>query len=134
MTFKEYIKKFKLSNNSIVTLQLYEEITDLYGIEEFTELETLHFPNNAIKDIEPLKHLPNLNLVMLSYNLIEDLEALYYLPKLKCLWINGNPITNNNRLYSKFNNSSGVSGDHLIDFKNLIKSERRKRLINLLSL
>ena len=93
MTFKEYIKSntFSYYDNTIMVDNQY--ITDLYGIEKFTDLVSLDIDYNKISDIEPLKYLKKLEGIYMYKNDITDISCLKNLTNLKYLFIGNNNIT-----------------------------------------
>lgn len=60
-------------------------ITNLEGLQYFTDLESLVVCNSKLKDLSALSSLANLEYLNLSYNKISDLSPLADLPKLKHL-------------------------------------------------
>ena len=94
MTFKQYIK-----NNHIHLTEFNLDLTsvgltDIYGIEEFTNLYILRLGYNNIIDIEPLKNLICLEHLDLDNNNIENVEALSSLINLDILYLSFNKIKN----------------------------------------
>ncbi len=68
------------------------EISDLTGLEQATNLQTLELENNQINDITPLIALVNLQFLFLSGNQISDVTPLIVLVNLETLHLNGNPL------------------------------------------
>ena len=173
-TFKEYQILTEYHTAHTKLLLAHSNLTDLYGIEEYTNLEYLDLDFNNIEDITPLAGLKNLKLIMLSNNKISDISPLSGLIKLKKLdlshnlikditplknlhiqklWIGENDISNidvlltldkldiinmrfinmkNKSINNKLNsNESGIlMGIEILELKNIIKYERRKRIIS----
>ena len=130
MTFKEYVID-NIHYTDIDVLNITKEnLTDIYGIEEFKNIRHLFLGKNKIVDISPLKYLPKIYNLDISENLIDNFDVLIYLDNLDTLWIYDNPIIKNN--LTKYNNAIFLDGNKLIELKNIIKIERRKRLIKLL--
>ncbi|MDP4146205.1 MAG: leucine-rich repeat domain-containing protein [Bacillota bacterium] len=71
-----------------------KDITDLSGIENLTNLQTIDFAKNQISDISPLKNLKNLKDINLSYNKISDISALSGLISLQSINLSFNKISN----------------------------------------
>ncbi len=72
-----------------------EKISNLRGLEYFTNIEELHLPNNNIKNISALRFLSNLNTICLNNNKIEDITPLKYIDSLiKILVLTNNEIKN----------------------------------------
>ena len=67
-------------------------ISDLTGIEQATNLQTLELQNNQISDITPLVALVNLQFLLLSGNQISDVAPLVVLVNLQTLHLEGNPL------------------------------------------
>jgi len=63
------------------------DISDITGIEYFTNLEVLNLSSNNIKDLSPLKDLNNLEILYLVEVGCEDFSALNNLTNLKELYI-----------------------------------------------
>ena len=132
MTFKEYIQGDPIEDD-ITSLNLNElNLTDIYGIEEYKNIKYLFISWNEIRDITPLKYLLKINTLDISKNLIDNLDVLIYLDNLDTLWVYDNPIIKNNLLKCVGDKRMLVDST-LIEFKNTIKSERRKKIINLLN-
>ena len=106
MTFKEYIKNNPIDLD-IKNLNLYNEyLTDIYGIEEYKNLEIL----------------------VLSHNSIINIDSLLSLPKLKVLYLHDNPIYKNYmdcRDYYYYNVIYDID-----KLKRTISINRRKRIIS----
>ena len=137
------LKLLHLLNNSIVNL------SPLSGLINLT---TLYLDGNNIKDISPLSGLIKLKKLDLSHNLIKDITPLKNL-HIQKLWIGENDISNidvlltldkldiinmrfinmkNKSINNKLNsNESGIlMGIEILELKNIIKYERRKRIIS----
>lgn len=68
-------------------------ITNLDGIEQLSNIETLNLKSNKIEDISHLKSLTNLESLNLAYNDIQDISALSNLVKLTELNLNNNTLS-----------------------------------------
>jgi len=75
------IQELDLSNNNI---------KDLDGIENFTNLRTLNLNNNKIKSIKNLEKLKKLRLVLFRNNIISEIQGIEGLTKLEHLDLSGN--------------------------------------------
>jgi len=77
----------------ITTLNARSEgITDLSGLEYFTNLRTLDLGNNSLEKLTPLTKLTNLQTLKLSNNELKDINALKGLTSLTYLDISDNYI------------------------------------------
>ena len=91
MTFKEYSQINKSVIDSTL-LTLYAcGLTDLCGIEKFTQLKFLYCNNNDIIDLTPLSKLENLEILNLSSNKIIDITPLKNL-NIEILYLTNNKI------------------------------------------
>ena len=71
-----------------------KSITDLSGLEWFTDLTNLSLHSNQISDLTPLKCLTNLRLLDLRYNnLISDISPLAAMTEMTQLYLTRNQIT-----------------------------------------
>lgn len=94
MTFKELGKKrgfFYDYERTLLNLD-NENLDDLNGIENFTNLKYLNFQHNNIKDISELKRLYKLERLNATDNLIDDISPLKNLTKLEVLILDNNPV------------------------------------------
>lgn len=81
--------------NEIVELDLHNlNITDLSGLDNFTNLCSINLANNNISTIEPLKSLHKLDSLDLSYNRFEEIPKELNESTLSKLSLNYNPIKN----------------------------------------
>ena len=130
MTFKNFLKIKDIDIDSHI-LNLSRgvtdiKLTDLYGIEKYTNLTWLDLNNNKIEDITPLKYLINLHTLDLRNNNIKDFTPLIYLKKLcyidmkKNINLDYNFCANYNDSYQKLNS--------------LLVRDNRKRKIELLNI
>lgn len=71
----------------------YRWITDISGIEYFTNLKSIKLNGNKIKYMNPLKNLTNLQSLDISKNQISRLPATLNMPSLKTLNLSGNAIS-----------------------------------------
>ena len=69
-------------------------ITDLGGIEQLTQLETLDLAHNAIRDLSPLAELRQLRFLDLDNNQIEEVSPLRSLERLQVLFLAHNAVQN----------------------------------------
>ena len=91
----------KTNVESIAEIYLYNQdntdssikITDITGIENFTNLTTLYLSGNSISDISALSGLTNLTTLYLSGNSINDIGALSGLTNLTYLYLYNNNIS-----------------------------------------
>ncbi len=67
-------------------------ISDISGIEKFTNLKKLYLYNNKIENIDKLENLKNLEILWISSNKIKKIDKLSGLTKLKDLDISYNEI------------------------------------------
>lgn len=67
-------------------------ITDLEGLQCFTELKSLTADDNMIADASPLAGLQELIVAFLDDNLITSTSGIQDLPRLEVLVLSGNPI------------------------------------------
>ena len=151
MTYEEYKNKNGLS------LDLSREnLSDIYGIDvDFPNLVTLILSNNEIKDISPLKNLTKLkelyindnkivdisclkdmdiHILDISYNQISNIDIIINFPNLQEVIIHDNKLIEE---LEKFNNLDySIENDDIEDYLNLtelkmiIKTQKRKRIIN----
>lgn len=82
----EYCRNLRLLNIS------GNDISNIYDLQELTQLEELYAAGNAIRDIDALLDLNHLEIVDLSDNDIEDISALLSMSSLKFVDIRKNPI------------------------------------------
>ena len=81
------------TSGALVTLNANGRgITDLRGIEELTELETLDLAHNAIRDLSPLAELRQLRFLNLDNNQIEEVSPLGSLKQLQMLFLAHNAV------------------------------------------
>jgi len=76
------VKELDLSNNLI---------TDLGGVDKFSNLRILKLNNNRITNLEGLENLKGLERLFLRNNRVEDIKALNEFINLKHLDLSGNP-------------------------------------------
>ena len=77
MTLKEYINNSPLSFKGTTSLNLCNrKLTDIYGIEDLSDLEYLDISHNSITDIEPLLKLYKLKNIYLDFNNIENIHLI----------------------------------------------------------
>ena len=119
MTFKEYIKEYPVSLDITVINLSNLKLDDIYGIEKFEKLQSLHLGNNNIRDIEPLKNLP-IKVLSCYNNPISNIDIILYFDNLAYLDI---------REISKEIHYVIYFQKDLILLKNKLKFDRRKRII-----
>jgi len=71
-----------------------QQITDLSGLEELTNLTTLRLGSNNIEDITPVTSLSGLTFLDLYNNAISDVTPLSNLINLRTLYLHSNNISN----------------------------------------
>lgn len=92
------IKMTKENLESVTTILIStadetNAISDISGIEKFTNLTKLNASNNKISDISALKGLTNLTELYLNYNNISDISSLKELTNLTRLALGNNKIS-----------------------------------------
>ncbi|MCC7552862.1 leucine-rich repeat domain-containing protein, partial [Candidatus Micrarchaeota archaeon] len=96
------------------------EISDLTGIEYFTNLNTLILGNNQISNISALSTLSNLNFLYLYSNQISDISALSTLTNLQGLSLWDNQISDISALSTLTNlNTLELGGNKISDISAL---------------
>lgn len=75
-----------------------KKITNLNGIQFFTNLEFLELNNNSISDLTPLAALKSLEFLSLGKNQIKDISPLKDLSNLQYLYLNTNYINDINAI------------------------------------
>ena len=147
MTFKEYIK-YNPINISQIRIELSNRgLTDIYGIEKYTQLKWLKLDSNNISDITPLSKLLHLRFLRINSNDITDISCLKNL-NIEVLGIGYNKIQNIDiilslkNLYDVYLYGNNLSDDfkdflicdnRIVEIENLkkcININRRKRIIN----
>ena len=73
-------------------LWITNQIVDVSGLSQLTNLKTLYLDDNQIVDVSALSQLTNLEWLHLNNNQIVDVMPLLQLSRLKYLYIRGNPI------------------------------------------
>ena len=150
MTFKEYIDYSDFGKTKYLNTDLrFEDLTDIYGIENYKYITSLELESNKIVDIEPLKYLNKLKFLSVCDNKVSDISCLKNL-NLKKLDLESNPISNIDVIYYMKNlngiylyntNITGLlskyadkdyylEDDDLKSILNIIKIERRKKIIS----
>ena len=99
----------------------YLYIRYLDGLEKFTELTTIDFPDNNISDITPLKNLNKLEDIDLSNNNISDITPLKNLNKLKKVDLSNNRITD----------ARGIRGSHINVFGQTVTLHPKSTTVDL---
>ena len=93
MTFKEYITKYKISNDvDYICVGKNAQLTDLIGIGDFENLFDLDITNNKINDLTPLSGLKKLKVLRCGNNKIKNISCLKTL-NLEKLFCYGNQIS-----------------------------------------
>lgn len=113
------ISKITIEGTSSLNLS-GKNITNLSGIEKFTELTELNLSDNNISDIKNLKNLYNLENLNLENNNINDINNLKDLLNLKKLNLENNNISNIDNLRSLCNLEILNLGDNNISNINTI--------------
>lgn len=91
--FKKGFYEFVINKKLDLRERGIKEITDIKGLDTFTELEELYLYGNEISEIKGLKHLKNLKKLDLSGNKITEIKGLENLKNLEELILGGNKIT-----------------------------------------
>ena len=89
--------KLEIVGNGILLFgleQLSFKLTDLTGLEHFTQLKELNLAGNQFKNLKGIEHLKNLELLNLTANQITTLRGIRHLKKLKYLFIRDNHLKN----------------------------------------
>jgi len=118
MTFKEYIKVNNIEKNVKDIYCSNSNLTDLNGIEEFTNLTHLNCYNNDLTQLPSLDKLVNLEYLDCDDNSLTELPNLNKLVNLKYL------NCNNNKLPKSFN---GLSTEEV---KSLARQINRNKKID----
>ena len=79
------VTRLNLSNIFARNISDAAAITDIHGLENFSNLESLDLSYHAISDISPLEGLKKMNLLALGGNPISDISALAGMTNLKGL-------------------------------------------------
>lgn len=74
------------------------EITDITGLEKFTELRSLNLNGNKVSNLEKLEQLKYLDTLNLRFNGLTKLDSLKNLTELIQLDVSNNSLTNTNGL------------------------------------
>ena len=69
----------------------YKQLTDVKGLENLTQLETLDLTRNQLTDVKGLEKLTKLTILDLSNNQLTDVKGLEKLTQLTLLRLTGNP-------------------------------------------
>ncbi len=128
--YKGKVYKVKKRKDGNLLLNLYkkkiDDITEIKGLEDLKNLETLYLENNNISEIKGLENLKNLTYLNLKNNNISEIKGLENLKNLECLYLRNNNIieiegleniTNLKNLDLRNNNISEIKG--LENLKNL---------------
>ena len=104
------------------------KITDLKGIEQLTELESLQVNFNQIEKIEYISNLKNLKTFWICENRIQDIENLP--DNLTNFWIANNFIEEIPKDFDKNSNLEilNISGNFISDLKDIFILEKIKSL------
>lgn len=94
--FKDDDMEIKCINSDAITnLDLsWNKISNIEGLENFTNLKEIDLDFNDITDISPIWNIKNLNIIHLKNNKIEDLGNISSMPNLTCLELADNLISN----------------------------------------
>lgn len=149
-------EKLEIVGNGILLFgleQLSFKLTDLSGLQRFSQLKNLNIAGNAIKNLKGIEHLKQLELLNLTANQITTLRGIRHLKKLQNLFLRDNKIKvlseiqhlkklttldciNNKKLKSigKLSESETLELLHIQDYKNELHEEvknLKSRLPNL---
>lgn len=138
-------EKLEVVGNGILLFgleQLSFKLTDLSGLQYFSQLKELNIAGNALKNLKGIGHLKQLELLNLTANQITTLRGIRHLKQLKNLFIRDNKITtlsdiqhlkkltildclNNKKLKSigKLSESETLQEFYIQDYKNTIHEE-----------
>ncbi|SDJ22857.1 leucine-rich repeat domain-containing protein [Salimicrobium halophilum] len=124
----ESVKELDLSEKELSNLEGLEKftnleeldlshnnLTDIAELDELRNLEKLFLQNNQISEVSPLSSKPTLQVLSLSSNTITDITGLDSLPALKELRLNNNgiddvrPLTSFEGLHRLFLNNNNLS-------------------------
>ena len=96
-------------------------ITDISFLASLTELEQIHISQNNISDVTPLKALVNLEWLRLDYNNITDIDSLAHLVNVNDLDLRGNEIVDISALegLTRLTNV-GLSENQIVDISPLV--------------
>lgn len=92
-----------VKNRLFLVKKKIKNITEIIGLEDLTNLETLNLNNNQIIEIESLENLINLKMLRLENNQITEINGLDALTNLEWLFLDGNQITEIKGLESLIN-------------------------------
>jgi len=82
------------SKNEITGLNLRDnQLTEIKGLEQLTQLQRLDLSNNQLTEIKGLEQLTQLQDLRLSNNLLTEIKGLEQLTQLQTLWLNNNQLT-----------------------------------------
>ncbi len=96
------------------------DITEIKGLENFTQLSVLDLSGNQITEIDNLEELKQLSFLNLSGNRIKEIKNLKELKQLLSLHLSGNQITEINNLDElKKLSSLHLSVNRITEIKNL---------------
>ncbi|NJN77403.1 MAG: hypothetical protein HC803_02990 [Saprospiraceae bacterium] len=90
-------EKLEIVGNGILLFgleQLSFKLTDLSGLEHFTNLKELNLAGNNLKNLSGIAHLKRLELLNLTANNITTLRGIRHLKKLKYLFVRDNILKN----------------------------------------
>lgn len=89
--------KLEIVGNGILLFgleQLSFKLTDLTGLEHFTQLKELNLAGNQFKNLQGIEHHKNLELLNLTANKLTTLRGIRHLKQLKNLFIRDNNLKN----------------------------------------
>lgn len=127
------IKRLNLENKSI---------SNIAGLEKFTNLENLALSNNNITDISTIKNLSNLHIAYFGYNKITDISALSSLPNIDTINFSNNQISDispikdlSNLDDMNFSSNAGIgSKEHLEANTEVLRNLKSKDKLKYISL
>jgi len=121
--------EFVLNNRLNLSNRGIKDITDIDGLENLIELQSLNLNDNQISEIKGLEKLVNLKFLDLRNNLISDIKGLETLTNLYALWLSNNQIFEIKGL-EKLTNLQflNISNNQIIDIKGLEMLKKLKEL------
>ena len=106
-----------------------KEVSEIKGLEELNDLETLYLLKNHIKKIVGLEKLKKLKKLDLSQNLISEITSLGQLKELEYLGLSDNRISEIKNLDNLSNlKQLWLDGNNIQEIKGLIKLKNLKSL------
>lgn len=132
---KNYKIKYKKAANSqkYMTLKIrgkeITNITELKGLENLIDLESLDLNDNNIAEINGIENLINLKILFLNQNQITEIKGLENLTNLENLSLNQNQISKIRGLENLINlKRLHLGSNQISDIKNLVKLKNLESL------